>query len=67
MKTVPSLNVVYTDEEGYVTADVAKDKGSASRSSPAPSSARCSAAARTSPSGSRSSPSSRFSASTSKR
>jgi len=27
MKTVPSLNVVYTDEEGYVTADVAESKG----------------------------------------
>ena len=27
MKTVPSLNVVYTEEEGYVTADVAKEKG----------------------------------------
>jgi|TARA_B100000003_G_scaffold109007_1_gene97585 sulfate adenylyltransferase len=27
MQTVPSLNVVYTEEEGYVTADVAKDKG----------------------------------------
>jgi sulfate adenylyltransferase len=26
MQTVPSLNVVYTEEEGYVTADVAKDK-----------------------------------------
>ena len=26
MKTVPSLNVVYTDEEGYVTADVAEAK-----------------------------------------
>lgn len=27
MQTVPSLNVVYTEEEGYVTADVAKAKG----------------------------------------
>ena len=27
MDTVPSLNVVYTKEEGYVTADVAKAKG----------------------------------------
>ena len=27
MKTVPSLNVVYTDEDGYVTADVAEKKG----------------------------------------
>jgi sulfate adenylyltransferase len=27
MQTVPSLNVVYTDEEGYVTADVAEAKG----------------------------------------
>ena len=27
MNTVPSLNVVYTEEEGYVTADVAKAKG----------------------------------------
>ena len=27
MATVPSLNVVYTQEEGYVTADVAKAKG----------------------------------------
>mmetsp|Transcript_21907 Transcript_21907/g.57083 ORF Transcript_21907/g.57083 Transcript_21907/m.57083 type:complete len:453 (+) Transcript_21907:105-1463(+) len=27
VKTVPSLNVVYTEEEGYVTADVAKEKG----------------------------------------
>ena len=26
MQTVPSLNVVYTEEEGYVTADVAKAK-----------------------------------------
>ena len=24
---VPSLNLVYTDEEGYVTADEAEDKG----------------------------------------
>jgi sulfate adenylyltransferase len=27
MQTVPSLNVVFTQEAGYVTADVAKDKG----------------------------------------
>jgi sulfate adenylyltransferase len=27
METVPSLNVVYTEAEGYVTADVAKSKG----------------------------------------
>mmetsp|Transcript_32072 Transcript_32072/g.38852 ORF Transcript_32072/g.38852 Transcript_32072/m.38852 type:complete len:453 (+) Transcript_32072:20-1378(+) len=27
MQTVPSLNVVYTEEEGYVTADQAKEKG----------------------------------------
>eukprot|EP00213_Chloropicon_mariensis_P000374 CAMPEP_0197482668 /NCGR_PEP_ID=MMETSP1309-20131121/56473_1 /TAXON_ID=464262 /ORGANISM="Genus nov. species nov., Strain RCC998" /LENGTH=555 /DNA_ID=CAMNT_0043025211 /DNA_START=170 /DNA_END=1838 /DNA_ORIENTATION=- len=27
VKTVPSLNIVYTEEEGYVTADVASDKG----------------------------------------
>ena len=27
MQTVPSLNVVYTEEEGYVTADVAEAKG----------------------------------------
>jgi sulfate adenylyltransferase len=27
MQTVPSLNVVYTQEEGYLTADVAKAKG----------------------------------------
>lgn len=27
MKTVPSLNVVYTEEKGYVTADVAKEQG----------------------------------------
>ena len=27
VKTVPSLNVVYTEEEGYVTADVAQEKG----------------------------------------
>ena len=27
MQTVPSLNVVYTEEEGYVTADVAEKKG----------------------------------------
>lgn len=27
MKTVPSLNVVYTDEKGYVTADVAEKEG----------------------------------------
>ena len=24
---MPSLNVVYTEEEGYVTADVAEEKG----------------------------------------
>merc|ERR1712028_80492 len=27
MKLVPSLNLVYTEEEGYVTADEAKEKG----------------------------------------
>lgn len=27
MQTVPSLNVVYTEEKGYVTADVAKEEG----------------------------------------
>ena len=27
MKTVPSLNVVYTYEKGYVTADVAEKEG----------------------------------------
>ena len=27
MDTVPSLNIVYTEEEGYVTADVAEEKG----------------------------------------
>jgi len=27
MKTVPSLNLVYTKEEGYITADVAEKKG----------------------------------------
>jgi len=27
VKTVPSLNVVYTEEEGYVTADIAEKKG----------------------------------------
>merc|ERR1719159_97733 len=27
VKTVPSLNVVYTDEQGYVTADVAEKEG----------------------------------------
>uniref|UniRef100_A0A7S3ZB31 sulfate adenylyltransferase n=1 Tax=Lotharella globosa TaxID=91324 RepID=A0A7S3ZB31_9EUKA len=27
MQTVPSLNLVHTNEEGYVTADYAKDKG----------------------------------------
>jgi len=27
VKTVPSLNLVYTDEEGYLTADEAKSKG----------------------------------------
>lgn len=27
METVPSLNVVYTKEEGYLTADIAKEKG----------------------------------------
>mmetsp|Transcript_58170 Transcript_58170/g.185180 ORF Transcript_58170/g.185180 Transcript_58170/m.185180 type:complete len:244 (-) Transcript_58170:124-855(-) len=27
MQTVPSLNLVYTEEEDYVTADYAKDKG----------------------------------------
>lgn len=27
IRTVPSLNVVYTEEEGYVTADVAEKKG----------------------------------------
>ena len=26
MQTVPSLNLVYTEEEGYVTADYAKEK-----------------------------------------
>ena len=26
MQTVPSLNIVYTEEEGYVTADVAAEK-----------------------------------------
>ena len=26
VKCVPSLNLVYTEEEGYVTADVAEDK-----------------------------------------
>ena len=24
---MPSLNIVYTEEEGYVTADIASDKG----------------------------------------
>lgn len=27
MQTVPSLNIVYTEERGYVTADVAKEAG----------------------------------------
>ena len=27
VNTVPSLNIVYTEEEGYVTADVAEEKG----------------------------------------
>jgi len=27
MDTVPSLNLVYTEEEGYVTADYAENKG----------------------------------------
>jgi sulfate adenylyltransferase len=27
MTTVPSLNLCYTEEEGYVTADVADAKG----------------------------------------
>merc|ERR1712154_728006 len=27
MKTVPSLNLVYTEEEGYTTADEAEEKG----------------------------------------
>merc|ERR1712087_553456 len=27
VQTVPSLNIVYTEEEGYVTADIASDKG----------------------------------------
>merc|ERR1719456_705535 len=27
VKTVPSLNLVYTAEHGYITADVAKEKG----------------------------------------
>lgn len=27
MQTVPSLNLCYTEEEGYVTADVAEAKG----------------------------------------
>ncbi len=27
MQTVPSLNLVFTEEEGYVTADYAKEKG----------------------------------------
>lgn len=26
VKCVPSLNLVYTEEEGYVTADVAEEK-----------------------------------------
>ena len=26
VKTVPSLNIVYTEEKGYVTADIASDK-----------------------------------------
>ena len=27
MQTVPSLNIVYTEERGYVTADVSKAEG----------------------------------------
>ena len=27
MQVVPSLNLVFTEEEGYVTADVAEEKG----------------------------------------
>jgi sulfate adenylyltransferase len=27
MKTVPSLNITYTEEKGYVTADVAEAEG----------------------------------------
>lgn len=27
MQTVPSLNIVYTEEQGYVTADVSKEAG----------------------------------------
>ena len=27
MQTVPSLNLVFTEEEGYVTADYAEEKG----------------------------------------
>ena len=27
MQTVPSLNIVYTEEKGYVTADISKEAG----------------------------------------
>jgi len=27
VKTVPSLNIVYTEEKGYVTADIAEAEG----------------------------------------
>lgn len=27
MQTVPSLNIVYTEEKGYVTADISKAEG----------------------------------------
>ena len=67
MKTVPSSTLCTPTRRVTSPRTSPRRRSSASRSSPAPSSARCSAAARTSPSGSRSSPSSRFSASTSKR
>ena len=67
MKTVPSLNVVYTEEEGYVTADVAEKKGLSVKKLSGTKFRKISEAARTSRSGSPSSPSSRCSGSTSDR
>ena len=42
MQIVPSLNITYTEEEGYVTADVAeKNELTQKKLSPAPRSERC--------------------------
>merc|ERR1711924_4059 len=67
MQAVPSLNLVYTDEEGYVTWRRPRRRSSRPSNCRARSSARCSAAARTSRSGSPSSPSWRCSARTPRR